>query len=64
MKPAIIKDERQKDLKIEDLLLPKPEIFQKKIKEKFFLHKKQKKKALKIKKRMNINDPLKFVNKS
>ena len=63
MKPAIIKDETKNDLKIEDLLLPKPEIFQKKIKEKIFLHKKHKK-SFKNKKRMNINDRLKFVNKS
>ena len=63
MKPAIIKDETKNDLKIEDLLLPKPEIFQKKIKEKIFLHKKHKK-SFKNKKGMNINDRLKFVNKS
>ena len=44
MKPAIIKDERQKDLKIEDLLLPKPKIFQKKLKKNFFSTRNTKKK--------------------
>ena len=44
MKPAIIKDKRKKDLKIEDVLLPKPEVFQKKkIKKKFFSTKNKKK---------------------